>query len=57
MFPDLNSHEMVQILELVKFYMDQELRHRLMKELPQAYNHWMGGHYVTVVRDSDGKEV
>ena len=30
------------LLELVKNYMSQELRRHVMRELPAAYNAWMG---------------
>tara|TARA_R100001224_G_scaffold113906_1_gene102112 strand:+ start:568 stop:774 length:207 start_codon:yes stop_codon:yes gene_type:complete len=30
------------LLELVKYYMSQDLRRHVMRELPSAYNAWMG---------------
>tara|TARA_B100001564_G_C20550635_1_gene628899 strand:+ start:104 stop:310 length:207 start_codon:yes stop_codon:yes gene_type:complete len=30
------------LLELVKNYMSQDLRRHVMRELPSAYNAWMG---------------
>lgn len=46
-----------QVLAVVKRYMSQELRQKIMLEAPQAYNAWMGGEYVRVHRVVDGTAI
>ena len=35
------------LLEFIKAHLQHDMRRKLMVELPDAYNRWMGGTYVT----------
>ena len=39
--PELQEHQKNQLLDLLELYMTQDVRHKIMRELPQAYNAWM----------------
>lgn len=54
---NMTDHEKEQILAVVRYHMDQELRRKLMQEAPQAYNAWMGKKYVEVRHTIDGRKV
>jgi hypothetical protein len=53
----MNDHQKTQLLEALKYYMKPELRRRIMAELPEAYNAWMGHDVVHVVANSDGRTI
>jgi hypothetical protein len=38
----MTNHQKDQILNVVQYYMTPELRERIMKEVPIAYNAWIG---------------
>jgi hypothetical protein len=50
----MKEHDMRMILAAVKHYMDMDLRSRIARELPEAYNAWMGGVYARSVHN-DGR--
>lgn len=54
---EFTIHEKDQIIEFLNYYMGTELRHRLMRELPQAYNHMVGSEVVQVLRTRDGVKI
>lgn len=51
------QHEMEMVLATVKHHMDMDLRAKVMREVPQAYNAWMGSEYVKVIHTSDDRPV
>lgn len=53
----MTHHEMEMLLACVKHYMPQDLRGKVMAELPQAYNSWMGGDYVQVSHVNDPQRI
>lgn len=53
----MTTHEMEQVLAVVKHYMDMDLRRKVMTEAPAAYNAWMGRDVVEVRRTSDGRKL
>lgn len=38
----MTNHQKDQILNVVQYYMTPELRERIMREVPVAYNAWVG---------------
>jgi hypothetical protein len=52
---NLTRHQMLQLLEALGHYMDQDLRHKIMRELPLAYNAWMGRTIMCVHVANDGE--
>ena len=50
----MTEHQKDQILKVVSYYMKHELRERIMREAPVAYNAWVEGDVVDVVYKSDG---
>ena len=38
----MTHHQKEQILKVVEYYMTPELRERIMREVPVAYNAWVG---------------
>jgi hypothetical protein len=44
----MTEHQKDQILKIVSYYMEPELRDRIMREAPIAYNAWMGRPVVEV---------
>jgi hypothetical protein len=38
----MTNHQKEQILNVVQYYMTPELRERIMREVPVAYNAWVG---------------
>jgi hypothetical protein len=38
----MTNHQKDQILKVVQYYMTPELRERIMREVPVAYNAWVG---------------
>ena len=38
----MTNHQKDQILKVVEYYMTPELRERIMREAPMAYNAWVG---------------
>ena len=53
----MTEHQKDQILKVVSYYMKHELRERIMREAPVAYNAWVEGDVVDVVYKSDGAYV
>ena len=39
---NMTNHQKEQILKVVEYYMTPELRERIMREAPMAYNAWIG---------------
>jgi hypothetical protein len=50
----MSNHDKDQVLAVLKYYLPQDLRRKVMLEVPRAYNAWMGAEYVRVHRVSDG---
>lgn len=46
----MTNHQKDQILKVVEYYMTPELRERIMREVPVAYNAWIGYPVVDVVQ-------
>jgi hypothetical protein len=46
----MTHHQKEQILKVVEYYMTPELRERIMREVPVAYNAWVGYPVVEVVQ-------
>lgn len=46
----MTNHQKEQILKVVEYYMTPELRERIMREVPVAYNAWVGYPVVEVRR-------
>lgn len=42
MNPDMTRHHMTQLLSALMHYMDLDLRHKVMAEVPAAYNDYYG---------------
>jgi len=38
----MTDHQKDQILQVIKYYLTSELRERIMREVPVAYNAWVG---------------
>ena len=53
----MTNHEKDQVLAVLKHYLPMELRATVMREVPAAYNAWMGREVVAVVRASDGSTI
>lgn len=53
----MTTHQMELLLASVKHYMPQDLRAKVMREVPEAYNAWVGHDVVEIVRVSDGAKV
>lgn len=53
----MTTHEMEMVLATVKHYMEPDLRAKVMREVPQAYNAWMDREIVKVIHTSDGRRV
>jgi hypothetical protein len=53
---DVSEYQKDQLLAFFAMYMDQDLRARLMAELPRAYNAWVGRRIVEV-HHTDGRKV
>jgi hypothetical protein len=51
------TKQVEQLLDLCFYYMDQELRGKLIRELPVAYNAYVGWNVATVVHTLDGRVV
>lgn len=51
----MTGHEKDLVLAVLKHHLPQDLRHKVMREIPQAYNAWMGREHMQSVRKSDGK--
>jgi hypothetical protein len=47
-------HHMEQLLDLLFHLMGQDMRRRVMSELPAAYNDYVGSDIVQVLRTHDG---
>jgi hypothetical protein len=52
-----SRHEMELLLTVIKQHMDMDLRAKVMREVPQAYNAWCGHEIVKVIHASDGRAV
>ena len=48
----MTHHQKEQILKVVEYYMTPELRERIMREVPVAYNAWVG-YAVVEVKEVD----
>lgn len=46
--PKMTTHQMEQLLHCLKHYLPMEVRHKVMQEVPQAYNAWMEHEVVRV---------
>ena len=46
----MTEHQKDQILKVVSYYMEPELRDRIMREAPIAYNAWVGYPVVDIRR-------
>lgn len=53
----MTDHEKDQVLAVLKHHMSMDLRATVMREVPAAYNAWVGREVVTVVRASDGSTI
>jgi hypothetical protein len=53
----MTTHQMEMLLASVKHYMPQDLRAKVMREVPDAYNAWVQRDVVDVVSVSDGRSV
>ena len=42
------EHHKDQVLAIVSYYMDMELRGKIMQEAPEAYNRWFGSQILKV---------
>ena len=51
----MTRHEMELLLAVIKQHMDQDLRGKVMREVPLAYNAWCGRDVVQITRVSDNK--
>lgn len=49
----MTNHQKDQILKVVEYYMTPELREKIMREVPVAYNAWVGYPVVEVVMTCD----
>ena len=50
----MTNHQKDQILKVVEYYMTPELRERIMREVPVAYNAWVGYAVVEVKEVENG---
>jgi len=50
----MTNHQKDQILNVVQYYMTPELRERIMREVPVAYNAWVGYAVVEVKEVENG---
>lgn len=50
----MTNHQKDQILNVVQYYMNPELRERIMREVPVAYNAWVGYAVVEVKEVENG---
>lgn len=48
----MTHYQMEQLLHALKYHLPMDVRHKIMRELPQAYNAWVG-HEVVVVNYAD----
>jgi hypothetical protein len=53
----MTDHEKDMVLAAVKHYMKPDLRARVMREVPDAYNAWVGRDVVDVVSVNGGNSV
>ena len=53
----MTDHQKDQILKIVQYYMPPELRAKIMREAPIAYNAWHGYPIVDVVQLVNGKSI
>lgn len=53
----MTEHQKDQILKIVWYYMLPELREKIMREAPVAYNAWVGLGVVDVVMVADKKSI
>jgi hypothetical protein len=53
----MTIHQKSQILKVVEYYMTPELREKIMREVPIAYNAWMGSPVVDVITIWDKQSV
>ena len=52
--PDpIREHDKDLLLKVLFYYMDADLRRKLMEEVPQAYNNYCESQIVAVVRTDD----
>lgn len=49
----MTHHEMVQLLDSVMYYVTPEIRRKVMREVPAAYNAWCGRPVVATVPVED----
>ena len=54
-FENLSNHQKDQLLDTLFYYMSQDTRALLMRELPQAYNAAVGREVVTVRYTEEGR--
>ena len=54
---NMTEHQKDLILKIVQHYMTPELRARIMREAPVAYNAWHGRAILDVVQLVNGKSV
>lgn len=45
----MTNHQKDQILKVVEYYMTPELRDKIMREVPVAYNAWVGYPVVDII--------
>ena len=50
---DITQHQKDQLLDALMYYLPMDIRQKLMRELPQAYNAWCGREIVRVVPASE----
>lgn len=55
--PGLSNHDKDQLLAVLGYYMDLDLRRRVMAEAPMAYNAWIGRDVVRVVANDERERV
>ena len=53
----LDTFDKEMLLHWLKQHLTAEQRHKLMGQLPMAYNRWMGSVVVTVQHADDGRRV
>ncbi len=54
---DIKEHHKDQLLTVLFYYMDQDVRQKLMLECPAAYNAACGSEVVAVSRTSDNTPI
>lgn len=57
MDPNMGRHHMVQLLDALMYRCPLELRGIVMREVPEAYNAYLGSEVVHVTRTSDGRRL